>query len=55
MITSMILGSFYTHEEEYLGPQGNKHWRGFAMLNEVENGQYDEMFVSVNFLKRKYG
>src|SRR5690349_13283341 len=27
-ITSIIAGSFYQHTEDYLGPQGNKHWRG---------------------------
>jgi hypothetical protein len=53
-LTSMIVGSFYSHEEEYMGVQGNKHWRGFVMLNEVKDGSFDEMFVSLDFLEKKY-
>ena len=54
-ITSMIIGSFYTHEEEYLGYQGNKHYRGCVMLHEVEDGGFDEMFISIKYLEKKYG
>jgi len=54
-ITCMILGSCYTHEESYLGPQGNKHFRGIAVLNEVSEGAFDEMFVSLKYLEGKYG
>ena len=54
-IASIIAGSCYEHNEDYLGPQGNKHWRGIVMLNEVNDGEFDEMFVSLNYLERKYG
>lgn len=53
-ITSMIIGSFYTHDEEYMGPQGNKHYRGCVMLNEVKEGTFDEMFLSIDYLTQKY-
>lgn len=53
-ITSIIAGSFYEHDEDYLSPQSNNHWRGIYMLNEVHDGSFDEMAVSLNFLKRKY-
>jgi hypothetical protein len=53
-LTSIIAGSFYEHDEDYLGPQGNKHWRGFLVLHEVNNGQFDPMFVSLDFLKKNY-
>lgn len=54
-ITGIIAGSFYQHDEEYLHPQGNKHWRGCIMLHEVDNGQCDEMFISLDYLRKKYG
>lgn len=54
-LTSMIVGSFYTHDEEYMGPQGNKHWRGCVMLHQVEEGSFDEMFISIDYLIKKYG
>lgn len=53
-LTSVIAGSCYEHEEDYLGAQGNKHWRGFLMLHEVDNGQFDLMTVTLNYLNKKY-
>lgn len=53
-ITCIIAGSCYEHDEDYMGPQGNKHWRGICVLHEVDNGSFDEMFCSLNFLKDKY-
>lgn len=53
-ITSMIIGSFYSHDEDYLGHQGNKHYRGAVMLHEVKDGSFDEMFLSLDYLVNKY-
>lgn len=53
-ITSIIAGSCYEHDEDYMGPQGNKYWRGIIGLHEVKDGEFDEMFVSLNFLKKRY-
>ena len=54
-LTSIIAGSFYEHDEDYLGHQGNKHWRGCFMLHQVNNGSFDEMFISIDYLKTKFG
>lgn len=54
-ITSIIAGSCYEHTEFYLGPQGNTHWRGLLVLHEVEDGEFSEMFVTLAFLKARYG
>jgi hypothetical protein len=53
-LMSIIAGSFYQHDEAYLNHQTNNHWRGIIMLNEVVNGSFDEMFVSMNYLREKY-
>lgn len=53
-ITAIIAGSCYEHDEDYMGPQGNKHWRGFMMLHEVKNGTFDEMWVSLEYINKKY-
>ena len=53
-ITTMQIGSCYLHEEGYLNPQTNDHWRGIMMLNEVVDGEFDELPVSLDFLKSKY-
>ena len=53
-LTAIIAGSAYTHSEDYMGSQGNKHWRGVVMLHEMQNGSFDESFVSLNFLREKY-
>ena len=50
----IVAGSFYDHEERYLGPQGNKHWQGIIQLNEVKDGSADICELSLSYLKRKY-
>lgn len=53
-LTSVIAGSCYEHDEDYMGAQGNKHWRGFLVLHDVHDGQFDLMPVSLEYLKKKY-
>jgi hypothetical protein len=53
-ITSIIAGSCYEHDEDYMGPQGNKHWRGLLVLHEVHDGAFDLMPVSLAYIKSKY-
>jgi len=55
IITCIICGSCYEHDEGYLNQQTNKHWRGLIVLHEVQDGSFDEMFVSLGYLKEKYG
>lgn len=54
LLTSIIAGSFYLHEEDYLGAQGNNHWRGALMLHGCENGQFDLNLLPMRYLKDKY-
>lgn len=50
----LVCGSAYLHSEDYLGPQGNSHWRGIVVKHQVEDGSYDPMFVSLDYLCRRY-
>lgn len=50
----LIAGSYYLHAEAYLTPVGNIHWCGLVMKHEVHEGQYDPMFVSIEYLSRRY-
>lgn len=53
-ITAIIAGSCYEHDEEYLGPQGNKHWHGVVMLHNVADGQFDEVYIPLHYINQKY-
>jgi len=53
-LTAIISGSFYQHDESYLNPFTNKHWRGMYFLHEVKDGSFDEMALSLNYLLRKW-
>ena len=53
-LTSIIAGSCYLHDEDYLNPFTNNHWRGLYMLHEVVDGSFDEMAVSLAYLASKY-
>jgi DNA-binding Lrp family transcriptional regulator len=50
----LFAGTSYLHDEDYLGPQGNNAPRQIIMKHEVDNGRYDLMAVSLNFLKKRY-
>ncbi len=51
---AMMAGTFYSHSEDYLGPQGNSQRRQVVVLNEVEDGHFDPMLVSLKFLGKAY-
>lgn len=51
---ALMCGTFYQHDEDYLGPQGNSYRRHLVFKHEVTDGRYDLMEVSIDFLKRRY-
>lgn len=53
-IRGLIAGSFYSHNEEYKGPQANDHWRGCLMKHEVRDGNYDLLELSLDYLLRAW-
>lgn len=50
----LFAGTFYSHDEDYLGHQGNCQRRQIVVKHEVEAGRYDPMFVSLKFLQKAY-
>ena len=50
----LVAGSFYLHDEAYRGKQGNGEWRGIVVLNEVHDGKFDIMPLSMEYLRRRY-
>ncbi len=56
-ITGIFAGIYYQHSESYLTPQTNtaQTWSGVWVLNEVNDGSFDELPVSINYLRDKYG
>jgi len=54
-MTALFAGIYYQHDEEYLNPQTNGSWSGLWMLNEVQDGAFDEMPISMTYLRRRYG
>lgn len=55
-VQCVIAGSFYEHDEDYMGHklQANTHWRGALMLTEVKDGSFDLVTLSLNYLKEKW-
>jgi hypothetical protein len=51
----LVAGSFYLHNMGYRGPQGTGEWRGIIVKNEVHEGQYDIMPLSMSYLQRRFG
>lgn len=55
MQLGIINGAFYPHYENFKGPQGNNHFRGVTMLHNVSDGFGEPMFVSLEYLVKKFG
>ena len=53
-LISIIAGSYYLHDESYMDQLSNRHWRGLVILNDVKDGYFDELFLSIEYLQRKY-
>lgn len=51
----IVNGACYPFDERYKGPQGNAHFRGITVLHEVKDGSAVPMFVSLDYLERRYG
>jgi hypothetical protein len=52
-LTGLFAGIFYQHDEKYLGAQNNGSWSGIWMLNDVKDGGFDELPVSLKYLKER--
>lgn len=50
----IVAGSFYMHNEDYLGPQANAHWRGLVVANNVVAGSFDPMPVGLDYLCKRF-
>jgi len=51
----LIAGSCYQHREDYLTEQGNDHWHGCLLLNEIrDGGDFDLVEVSMGWLLRRW-
>lgn len=51
----LVAGSFYLHDEHYRDAQSNGEWRGLVVMNELENGKYDIMPLSMKYILRRFG
>jgi len=49
----IVAGSAYLHDEDYKG-MANTHWRGVLVLNEVRNGEFCAMPLTLDYLCRRY-
>jgi len=54
MMWSITCGASYLDDEEYKGPQGNKHWRGIVHKRNVEGGDFDPSFIRLDSLIKEY-
>jgi len=51
----IVHGSFYMHDEEYQGRQACNHtWHGISHLRNVEHGEFDPSFISLESLLREH-
>jgi len=54
VLRGLAVGSFYQHDEDYKGYQGNNHFRGCIYKHEVKDGNYCLMELSMDYLLREW-
>lgn len=54
MLTGLFAGCCYEHDEDYLGAQGNNHFRGIHMLYDVKDGEFHTHSITLKYLKERY-
>ena len=54
-MTGIFGGIFYQGDQGYLTPQTNGSWSGIWMFNDVVDGAFDEMPISMGYLHKTYG
>lgn len=54
VISALIGGACYAHNEPYKGHQGNNHFRGCFILHDAHDGDYDLEQISISRLVRNY-
>jgi len=50
----IVAGSGYEHEEGYIGPQANDHWRGILHFYNVLDGDMGHKTIALKWLKENY-
>lgn len=53
-VRGIIAGSFYLHDEGYMGPDGNNYWRGVLHLKQVKNGEFSLSEIPMEELLRDW-
>ena len=53
-MTAIICGSCYEHNEDYLGEQGNHHFRGLYLLHNIDDGSFDECAVPLHYITENF-
>ena len=53
-IMGLVAGRFYSHDEDYLGPQGQDDWSGIIMMHNLKDGKYDPCFIGMDYLLEKW-
>lgn len=53
-MTAIICGSCYEHDENYLGEQGNQHFRGLYVFHNVSDGSFDEVAIPLHYIKDNF-
>ena len=54
-INGLVAGVFQDYHSPWAGNRNDLWWRGVVVLRNVENGNFDPEFISLDKLRREYG
>lgn len=53
-IHGLVCGCFFEQRQHWAGQSNERYWRGFAVLHDVKDGEFDLELVSMHRLKGQY-
>lgn len=53
-IHGLVVGVYQDYDSDYAGHANNLWWKGVNVLHNVEDGQYDPEWISLDRIKREY-
>jgi hypothetical protein len=54
-IQGLVAGCFQDYDADWAGEANHLWWRGVVIARNVENGNYDPQFISLDNLRKEYG
>ncbi len=54
-INGLLGGCFFDYDSDWAGEANRLYWRGCVLKRNVDKGNYDPQFISLDYMRKQYG